>query len=332
MKDYTINDALNILYRCGIKTAASLKDRLTRGGFQISMRHLYTKLNILEEDGYIDERRKGNSGRRSVLSRTNKQNILVLLEQKPEVNASEIKSILGLSCGTDAIRNFIHQQGFKFLKIIERPILSNKHKEARLQFAINHLNDRWDRTFFLDESSFVLGAHRFACYQKRGQRVQKDRFKHPQKVNLVGMISASGATRLILFQENLTGPLFKEYLQTLKRDADLIYPTKRGYKIAMDRDPKHTATIVKEYIAQAKIEILEDWPACSPDLNPIENLWGLMEKELQKKFTKNLFTLKRNLRSIWVSLTRKEKLASLISSMPDRLKCVIKNNGSQTNY
>ena len=37
----------------------------------------------------------------------------------------------------------------------------------------------------------------------------------------------------------------------------------------------HNASITKKYLLEQKIRLF-DQPACSPDLNPIENLWGLI--------------------------------------------------------
>src|SRR4249919_1728143 len=58
-----------------------------------------------------------------------------------------------------------------------------------------------------------------------------------------------------------------------------------------DNDPKHKAKIVMEYFDENDIELME-WPAQSPDLNPIEHLWSIMKINLRENPAKNLMELK----------------------------------------
>jgi len=49
-----------------------------------------------------------------------------------------------------------------------------------------------------------------------------------------------------------------------------------------ENDPKHTSKIVKSWFNQEAINVLH-WPPQSPDLNPKENLWGILKQVVGQK-------------------------------------------------
>lgn len=97
-----------------------------------------------------------------------------------------------------------------------------------------------------------------------------------------------------------------------------------------DNDPKHTARSVKQWFSSENINVL-DWPAQSPDLNPIENLWADVEIALEKKVSKNAEELFQNVKEIWQSIPV-ERCQHLVASLPKRCKAVLEAKGYPTKY
>ena len=51
---------------------------------------------------------------------------------------------------------------------------------------------------------------------------------------------------------------------------------------SQDNDLKHSSSLVKNWFCSEQIPVF-DWPAQSPDLNPIENSWNEVKVEIAKK-------------------------------------------------
>jgi len=76
-----------------------------------------------------------------------------------------------------------------------------------------------------------------------------------------------------------------------------------------------------------------DWPAQSPDLNPIENLWAIIKQHIrkQKKTAENLVELKRCVKAAWRAIPD-TTIKNLVDSMSRRIQAVIAAEGGPTKY
>ena len=94
----------------------------------------------------------------------------------------------------------------------------------------------------------------------------------------------------------------------------------------------HTAATIQKYPEDTKI-LKIDRPPQSPDLNPIENVWLRMKREIarRKKVYKSVDDVMATVKHVWDSLPS-ENISSLYESMPDRLKDDIKMKGHRTKF
>ena len=192
---------------------------------------------------------------------------------------------------------------------ISRPkycqLIRETNRERRLQWCQEQLqnSEQFDDVIFSDECSVQIDYHGRLCFRKVGQaRKLKPRPKHPYKVHLWGGISKRGATPIVIFTGILTATRFCELIEAgLLPFIQQVYP--RGHRFQQDNDPKHSSKYAQEYLAAHHVTWWKTPPE-SPDLNPIENIWGSM-----KSFLRNVHkprdeeSLVSGIKAFWRTLT-----------------------------
>lgn len=105
----------------------------------------------------------------------------------------------------------------------------------------------------------------------------------------------------------------------------------QGMVLQQDNAPIHVSKHMKAYFAQQNWKV-SDWPAKSPDLNVIENVWGRLQNKIAEMSPKNLQELDAMIRKAWYEICTPDYCESLFKSIPTRLSKVIANDGSRIKY
>ncbi len=109
-----------------------------------------------------------------------------------------------------------------------------------------------------------------------------------------------------------------------------VYPSSDGY-FQQDNAPCHKAQIISDWFLEHDNEFtLLKWPPQSPDLNPIEHLLDVVEREIRIMDVQPR-KLRDAILSIWTKISE-ECFQHLVESMPRRIKTVLKAKGGPTRY
>ena len=102
------------------------------------------------------------------------------------------------------------------------------------------------------------------------------------------------------------------------------------FRWQQDNDPKHTSSLTKEFLGENVHEVI-DWLSYSSDLNPIENLWAIVKRNMEKRMPKNLDELSWYMVEEWNKIPE-SMLKYLVDSMRERCQEVLEKNGKVISY
>lgn len=223
-------------------------------------------------------------------------------------------------------RNLLRAKVYK-LRPSKVPPLTAAHKQKRLEWCRRNLRRKWDNVVFTDESYVRLFAATLKQWAKSRPNVKS--YAHPPQVLIWGGISARGTTPVKVDCGSLNQFGYQDILQEcLVETMSTLYP--EGFILMQDNAKPHTAKTTMSWLQQKGIEVLE-WPAMSPDLNPIENLWALIKRRIEKCDPSTKSDLKELIEEIWDGIDV-ELIKCLIKSMKNRLQECIAKKGEKIDY
>jgi hypothetical protein len=182
---------------------------------------------------------------------------------------------------------------------------------------------------FSDEKWFDSNDHGDQYHwRRRGEETRcRERVQAPAKVLVWGAIGV-GWRHLVVLEINdddrgVTSESYrKKCLASLRKVPEL-----RGRRLQQDGAKVHWTAENREYIRRVlKLPVLQKWPAHSPDLNPIENLWSVVQRQVSRRGPWAVEELREYVSSEWAAVPQ-SVVDSLVLSFKSRLQRCLERGG-----
>lgn len=247
-------------------------------------------------------------GRPKVLSAEDEADIIERIHENPFLTAIGFAREFGVDRGV--ISSLFLRHGIRCRTAATVLRLTEEHRLNRIAFCQTILEE-WDDNklnsiIFSDEKTFNTDVSwRANVYRPDNTRYMpeymkvKDRSGHITN-NYWGAIGIDGpVTPLVTINGTLDSHKYMRILRTH------VIPVMQGFqdnidpKIFMQDNSKvHTANNVMQFFSRQNFAIM-DWPPKSPDLNPIENVWAMMETGWPPIHPRNQATLHTVVQERW---------------------------------
>jgi hypothetical protein len=234
----------------------------------------------------------------------------------------------------DKIRHDLH---FHFLPKKHRTALTVEHIQSRLQFAVDLTMGVVYRMalslmmiVFSDESRFCLNSDSRWCWRRAGELEEgifSNLVKFPISIMVWGAIGIGFKSKLMFIENTLDAAGYIAMLERSGFIAACNFLFGFGaWWFMQDGAPCHTAESSLRWIRD-RVMLLFGWPANSPDLNPIEMIWGIMKRRLNTRRAKTKAEFIAIVQEVWDSLDIERVINPLVQSFAMRIDLVKRLGG-----
>lgn len=239
-------------------------------------------------------------------------------------------------------RQAVRRIGFFSAVMAIKPLLTRVHiinRRIWTQKRRSWTMDQWSKVVWSDESRFCLHGNdgRTRVIRMKNERYWAKHIQHRMKFESVsvmvwGCFTAEKVGPLvvvdgILESNGYVNILSNNLIPWLKDNMP------EDYIFQEDGASCHRSVYSKWWKATHGLRVMEHWPANSPDLNPIENIWDVLKRRVAKRkhVVKTRDELIKIIQEEWVKIP-KEVLSKLVASMPRRCDAIYKARGRSTKY
>ena len=260
-----------------------------------------------------------------------------------------------------AARAAAASEGYPIRVFRGKPVkeLAASTRAKRLAFATANKHTHWRFVVFSDRKKFMFwypgSMVKHVAWCRKGTKPVAKVSSHPMALNVYAALTPKGLTAVHVVAgtskhsspfttkqgkpaRNITAAEYKQVLmQTLLPEGSRLMGGAQGsaWVFQQDNDPTHRAApqIVQAYNKAhgTSISVLANWPPNSPDLNPIENVWAIVQRKVNARGCSTFEEFKQAVIEELASLPQ-QQISNLYASMPRRINATISSHGDRAPF
>ena len=236
-----------------------------------------------------------------------------------------------VSVSRETIRKSLKSTGMIPHRKRKVTLLTAAQKEKRVKFAKKYSRTDWSKFAFWDETESELiptpNRKNDIIWDDKGIGYQQGQVAHPASFRYGVALTIKGPTKIVPYTGTIKAPNYIEMIDKVIPDINKMLG-KKNWTWVQDGAKPHIAKVTLAHLRDNVPKFIpkEDWPANSPDINPIEYANGYVDSEVQAKKSTNIKSLGANVRNQWKNLSP-EYCQNLINALPKRLKQIIATKG-----
>jgi len=270
-----------------------------------------------------------------------------------EMTNAELAEHYGIC--TRYLRQTLNNAGLCSRRRRTKPFINETNRIKRLHFAMEHAEwtvEDWKRVIWTDET--------YIYYKMKKQDARVRRMDgEAWEIDNISPTFQSGRKGVMIwgaFGGGKAGPM--KILKTLDEDTmeyngknpkvNAAYYTEEilqkellpyyldslddiGYtEVCQDNAPSHKSKVTKEW-CNINAVVCMAWPATSPDLNAIENIWDILKRAVNARKPTSYQEMMRFCREEWAKIPEKYFLA-MVESLPNRINEILRSLGHPIRY
>ena len=344
----------------GLKISSLVRRREFQGYSKSSIYyHAKLPINTIKPD-----QRAQNNGRPRRLTERDERNLVRALKTLRKTEGSFSASRLKLEAGVDrtisnsTVRRCLNRLGYRYLQARRKGLMTEKDVKQRLAFARKVKRmlpaDFWTSgiSFYLDGSSFAhkynpcdqAKSRRSMVWRKRSEGLGLQCTSKGKKEGTGGRMAHfvvciaynKGVMLCEQYTKRFTGEYFASFIRKHFEEAFSNSANPRGKLFLQDGDPRQNSKAAKEAIDDVGARLFSI-PPRSPDINPIENVFSIVSRKLDRDAIDNAITTEsfkefsQRVKNT-ILATPIESIDRIIESMDKRMSLLIKGKGRRLKY